>query len=130
MTSHDEGGWHDSLLADQMDHLERADRERLVVEYGDVLAELRRCPAASGAPMPDDDDPDPPVRWSPAARARPRCLDHAGHIEHRFRMLAQRALDAEDPLWRAWHAMAESRQLWEATRDLEASLPGSDTSAE
>jgi hypothetical protein len=79
-----------------------------------------RVPTASGVPLPDDEDPDPPVRWSPAARGRLRCNDHAGHIQKTFRMQAQRALDAEDPLWRAWHALAESALLAEQVRHVEA----------
>jgi hypothetical protein len=127
MTTHDEGGWHESLIAEQMDHLEREDRERLVVEYGEVLAELRRCPGAV-SPIGDttEPEPEPAVRWSPWARGQMRsCGDHTGHIESAFRLRAQRALNAEDPLWRAWHALAESRSLWEATRELEEHLLGS-----
>jgi hypothetical protein len=126
MTTHDEGGWHESLIAEQMDLLDRGDRERLVVEYGEVLAELRRCPAATSTTVDTtESEPEPAVRWSPWARGRLRCDDHAGHIQKTFRMRAQRALNAEDPLWRAWHALAESRSLWEATRELEEHLLGS-----
>ena len=126
MTTHDEGGWHESLIAEQMDLLDRGDRERLVVEYGKVLAELRRCPGATAAPTSSGEpEPEPAVRWSPWARAQLRCDDHAGHIQKTFRMRAQRALNAEDPLWRCWHALAESRRLWEASRELEEHLLGS-----
>ena len=127
MTTHDEGGWHESLIAEQMDTLDREDRQRLVVEYGEVLAGLRRCPGATAAPTSSGEpEPEPAVRWSPWARAQLRCDDHAGHIQKTFRMRAQRALNAEDPLWRCWHALAESRRLWEASQILEASLSGPD----
>jgi hypothetical protein len=118
----DDKGLHESLIAEAMDFLDRDDRERLIVEYGEVLAELRRCPGATGVPMPADDDPDPAVRWSPWARGQMRCDDHRGHVQSRFRLLAQRALNAEDPLWRAWHAFAESAQLAEAVQELDVPL--------
>jgi hypothetical protein len=119
MTAEDRG-WHDSLVAGAVDRLDRADRDRLLRLYAVVLAELDSCPAAAGAPVPVDGEEDPPVRWSAAARARPRCADHRGHIQHMFRMLAQRALDACDPLSAAWQAFADSHELAEQVMYLEA----------
>jgi hypothetical protein len=125
--SGEDRGWHDSLVAEAVDGLDREDRDRLVSQYAVVLAELDACPGKSGAPIPaGDEEEEPPVRWSPAARGRPRCADHRGHIQHVFRMLARRALDSADPLWQAWQAFADSAELAEQVMYLEAAagLPG------
>ena len=120
----DEHGSHESLIGEAIDFF-------IAPRPGPAAHRVRGrargrsvAPAASGCRCPSDVDPDPPVRWSPAARRGLRCDDHAGHLQTTFRLRAQRPLDSEDLLWRAWHALAESRgcpsrcDTWRPLQDL------------
>jgi hypothetical protein len=110
-------GLHDSLLITELEPLPQAERLRFAREFSATVRPLVECVAASLAG--DDDEPDPPMRWSPWMRGRLRCMDHAGHEQRTFRMRAAQAHAAGDPLWRCWHALAESRHLAEAISEME-----------
>lgn len=67
MTTHPEGGWHESLIAAAFEEVEsQEDRARFVIENGVASAQLERCPdAMSGAPdTTGEEEPEPPV-WRP-----------------------------------------------------------------
>jgi hypothetical protein len=113
--------WREEFLADAVADLSRENRKRLAREWAAVDAKLAECPQHPLPRLTDPgaDDPETAVRWSPWARGeQPRCDDHDGHIQNTLRMRAKAAQDAGDPLWKAWHAVAERAHLYEALHGL------------
>lgn len=107
-------GWHESFLAEVTARLSRDDKQRLLREYSRVLAELIDCVLTTT----ETDEEDPPTRWSPWARGQDHCPDHAGHRQRVLRTRAKTARDNDDPLWQAWHALAESARQAEVVETI------------
>ena len=117
-------GLHDSLLAAELDRLPRRERLRFGREFVAAVRPLVECVAATIADEDQDDETEPAVRLSPWLRGRLRCADHSGHEQRTFRLEAERARVAGDPLWRCWHALAESRHLAEVLAWMESGTDG------
>jgi hypothetical protein len=111
-------GLHDEFLAQALAGLPPEEWQRFLDWWAVVDAVLAKCPGAATQELlesPNNLPEDPPVRFSRWMRGLPaRCTNHKAHTEHVYRSLAKEARDAGDPLWKGWHAVADSGHLAEA----------------